>query len=86
MNDIEELLRLDFLKLKRKLINLSKSSLIQWLSNVDITFIFLFFSLYLFGYNWSWEVLIASFGLWIVIKELFKQIKVVITTKRVIRR
>ena len=67
--------RMSYLKLKRKIINFMKSGLMQWLFSLDITFVFLFFMLYLFGFEWNLKVLIASFGTWIVIKEMFKLIK-----------
>lgn len=82
MRNIGDKLRLDYLKLKRKILNLTKSRLVQWISGVDITFVFLFFALYLFGYQWKWEVLLASLGLWLVIKEGFKLIKKSIIIKR----
>lgn len=64
-----------YLILKAKLLRLAKTPLIQLILGVDLTPFFLFLSLKLLGYEWSWETLIASLGLWIVITELFNHVR-----------
>jgi hypothetical protein len=65
------------LKFKAKVSKLWKTNTIQTIASFDMTFIFLFLSLYLFGYAWRWETFLASIGLWIVAKEVFKHIKII---------
>ena len=68
---------------KFKLIILAKikkflgNPVMAWILDQDITFIFLFLALYLSGYQWNWKVLLASFGVWFVIKELLKHIRTI---------
>ncbi len=72
---IKEFLNMRLLILKARVKRLIDSKLIQYFLSFDITFIFVFLSLKLLNYNWNLETLLASFGLWIVVKEVFKYLR-----------
>jgi len=69
-------------KIKSKFIKWGKKKPIQLLLNADVTPIFLFLGLHLFGFPWDWKVLLASIGTWIVVKEVFKLIRSHIVTAK----
>lgn len=63
-----------FLIVRAKLSHVWNSRAVQFVVSRDITFLFLFFALYLWGYEWNWQALLAAFGLWKIIKEVFNEL------------
>ena len=82
MVSIKDSLRLFGLKIKAKLVKFWNSIPIQWILSLDLTPVFLFLGLKLLGYNWSIWIFIASIGAWLLIKETFKQIAMVVVAGR----
>ena len=82
MGKTTDWIRLRLLMIKAKLIKIYNSAFVQWFFEQDITFIMVFFALYLFGYFWNWKVLLASFGLWYVAKEIFKYLRTIASEVR----
>jgi hypothetical protein len=74
MSKITDWLRLTYLITTAK-IGKVLDPIVKFISVQDVTFIFLFFALKLFGYPWNWVTLLASLGAWFVIKDLFKHLK-----------
>jgi len=56
--------------------------IVQKIISFDISFIFVFLALKLAGYGWTKENLLASLGLWFMIKEIFKHVRGVATSFR----
>ncbi len=77
MGRISDFVRMQFLKAKAKLRGIYNHWTVQSLVHTDITFAFLFLGLYLVGAPWNGQYLLASFGAWQVIKEVFKLIRLV---------
>jgi len=77
MNKILDWIRMRWLIVKRKILNIFETKPMQWLIAYDITFIFLFLALSLIGYAWNWKVLLGAFGSWILFKEVIKQLRMV---------
>ena len=75
--DVFSEINLGFLRVKAKFRHLYKSRVFQYLLGADITFVFLFLGLYLWGYVWNWQVLLGCFGAWLVVKELFKYLRII---------
>jgi len=64
-----------WLKLKAKFQKLMSKAPVQWLLELDITFVFVFLALKLWGFGWTWQTFLASIGVWYFIRELFYHIR-----------
>ena len=60
-----------------------ESTFSQWLLSLDVSWLFLFLAIKLLGYRWTWFNLIACLGAWVVIKEVFKQIRIIMIAKEI---
>jgi hypothetical protein len=58
---------------------------VQKILGTDLTFIFIWLALYLFGFKWDWRLLLASIGLWFSVKEVFKQVRIVAGSFRFVK-
>lgn len=74
MGKILDWIRLNALIVKAKAEGVFNWKIVQWTLTQDITFVFLFFSFYILNYSWNWKLLLACFGLWVVVKEIFKKL------------
>ena len=83
MGKVKDFINMRWLMFKAKTKKAYESTSVQWLLSTDITFIFLFLGLKLFNYRWTWFNLIASIGAWIVTKELFKQVRILLIAKEI---
>jgi hypothetical protein len=75
MSNMKDSLRMFWLRVKAKFNNFIDSKFVQWLVSLDITPLFLFFGIKLLNYIWTWWNLLGCIGIWIVVKEIFNQIK-----------
>lgn len=72
------------LRIKAKLRKFKEGLIFQKITSADITPVFLFMAIHLFGYEWNWKTLLGCVGLWIVVKELYKFAKDVADKKKIV--
>lgn len=77
MGKISNFFRIRYLRIKAKLVRFSQSQIFVFLMTIDITFIFLWFSVLFLGLDWTWRTLLASFGLWYLLREIFKHLRLI---------
>ena len=72
---LENAIYMQYLRIKSKFRKIGKWKITTFVIGSDLTFIFVFLALTLFGYQWTWKTLLGSLGIWIVFKDVMKHVR-----------